>query len=68
MPIAAKEFKIGLLVTALLEDRYNKTGHIREQARSIAERYAAKLAPFGRGGEPRVLRGRGRRGPARRAR
>jgi L-arabinose isomerase len=47
MPIAPKEFKIGLLVTALLEDRYNKTGHIRDQARAIANRYAEKLAPFG---------------------
>ena len=47
MPIVAREFKIGLLVTALLEDRYNKTGHIREQAKAIAGRYAAKLAPFG---------------------
>ena len=47
MPIVAREFKIGLLVTALLEDRYNKTGHIREQAKSIAGRYAARLAPFG---------------------
>ena len=62
MPIVPREFKIGLLVTALLEDRYNKTGHIRDQAKSIANRYAAKLAPFGHGRESRVLRGRGRRG------
>jgi L-arabinose isomerase len=47
MPIVPREFKIGLLVTALLEDRYNKTGHIREQARAIAKRYEQKLAPFG---------------------
>ena len=47
MPIAPKEFTIGLLVTALLEDRYNKTGHIREQARAIAKRYEAKIASFG---------------------
>ena len=47
MPIAPRPFKIGLLVTALLEDRYNKTGHIREQARSIANRYAQKLEQFG---------------------
>jgi len=47
MPIVEKEFTIGLLVTALLEDRYNKTGHIREQARAIARRYAEKLEPFG---------------------
>ena len=47
MPIVPREFKIGLLVTALLEDRYNKTGHIRDQARDIAKRYEQKLAPFG---------------------
>lgn len=47
MAIVSCEFKIGLLVTALLEDRYNKTGHIREQARSIAKRYEQALAPFG---------------------
>jgi len=47
MPIVPKDFTIGLLVTALLEDRYNKTGHIRDQARAIAKRYAEKLAPFG---------------------
>jgi hypothetical protein len=48
MPIAEKEFTIGLLVTALLEDRYNKTGHMREEARRVAERYARKLQGFGR--------------------
>src|SRR4030042_656406 len=48
MPIAEKEFTIGLLVTALLEDRYNKTGHMREEARRVAERYAQKLKGFGR--------------------
>jgi L-arabinose isomerase len=47
MPIIQREFKIGLLVTALLEDRYNKTGHLRDQARAIARRYEQKLAPFG---------------------
>ena len=47
MPIVPREFKIGLLVTALLEDRFNKTGHIRDQAKSIANRYAARLAAFG---------------------
>jgi L-arabinose isomerase len=48
MPIVPKEFTIGLLVTALLEDRYNKTGHIRDQARAITKRYEAKLTPFGK--------------------
>jgi L-arabinose isomerase len=48
MPIAQHEFTIGLLVTALLEDKYNKTGHMREQARKVAGRYAEKLKPFGR--------------------
>lgn len=48
MPVANKEFTIGLLVTALLEDKYNKTGHMREEARRVAERYAAKLKGYGR--------------------
>jgi L-arabinose isomerase len=48
MPIIQKEFTIGLLVTALLEDKYNKTGHIREEARRAAGRYAEKLKSFGR--------------------
>ena len=48
MPIVQKEFTIGLLVTALLEDRYNKTGHMRDEARKVAERYAEKLKGFGR--------------------
>jgi L-arabinose isomerase len=48
MPVAKKEFTIGLLVTALLEDKYNKTGHMRGEARKVAERYAAKLKDLGR--------------------
>jgi L-arabinose isomerase len=52
MPITAKEFTIGLLVTALLEDKYNKTGHMREEARRVAQRYAAKLKGFGRVAHP----------------
>ncbi len=48
MPIVAKEFTIGLMVTALLEDRFNKTGHMREQARKVANRYAEKLSSFGK--------------------
>ena len=47
MPTVARQFSIGLLVTALLEDRYNKTGHIRDQARAVAKRYAQKLERFG---------------------
>jgi L-arabinose isomerase len=47
MPIVKKDFTIGLLVTALLEDRYNKTGHMRDEARRVAARYADKLARFG---------------------
>ncbi len=47
MPLAGKEFKIGLLVTALLEDRYNKTGHMRGEARRIAKLYEDRLKPFG---------------------
>jgi L-arabinose isomerase len=48
MPVVKKEFTIGLLVTALLEDKYNKTGHMRAEARKVAERYAEKLKGFGR--------------------
>ena len=47
MPIVEREFKIGLLVTALLEDRFNKTGHIRPQARKAAVEYEKKLSAFG---------------------
>lgn len=47
MPIIAREFRIGLLVTALLEDRFNKTGHMREEARKVTHRYAEKLSRFG---------------------
>jgi L-arabinose isomerase len=48
MPVTKREFTIGLMVTALLEDKYNKTGHMREQARQAAARYAARLEGFGR--------------------
>jgi L-arabinose isomerase len=47
MPVVSRVFTIGLLVTALLEDRYNKTGHVRGQARAAAGRYAQSLAAFG---------------------
>lgn len=47
MPIAQKQFKIGLLVTALLEDRFNKTGHMRDEARRVTALYAEKLSQFG---------------------
>ncbi len=39
--------KIGLLVTALLEDDYNKTGHVRPRMRQATDRIAALLAPYG---------------------
>lgn len=48
MPVSEREFKIGLMVTALLEDKYNKTGHMREEARKAANRYAEKLKSFGK--------------------
>ncbi len=48
MPVAQREFKIGLLVTALLEDRFNKTGHMRGEARKAAARYAEKVSRFGK--------------------
>ena len=47
MPIVPRLFTIGLLVTALLEDRYNRTGHLRGEARRVAARYADALARFG---------------------
>lgn len=47
MPIAAKNFKIGLMVTALLEDKFNKTGHIREEAKRVTALYAETLKRFG---------------------
>lgn len=39
--------KIGLLVTALLEDDYNKTGHVRPRMRQATDRIAGLLASFG---------------------
>jgi L-arabinose isomerase len=39
--------KIGLLVTALLEDDYNKTGHMRPKMQEATNRIAALLAPYG---------------------
>jgi len=47
MPITEQPFKIGLMCTALLEDRWNKTGHMREEARRVAGRYAEALEAFG---------------------
>ncbi|MGQ9615927.1 MAG: hypothetical protein ACUVWJ_05935 [Spirochaetota bacterium] len=47
MPAFESSFKIGLIVTALLEDRYNKTGHIRKEAKKIAIKYGEKLKRFG---------------------
>ncbi len=48
MPIAQKEFTIGLMITALLEDKFNKTGHMREECRRVARVYEEKLKPLGR--------------------
>lgn len=39
--------KIGLFVTGLLEDDYNKTGHLRPQCAEATDRLAKVLAPYG---------------------
>jgi L-arabinose isomerase len=39
--------KIGLFVTALLEDDYNKTGHMRPKMSQATDRIAKILAPYG---------------------
>ena len=39
--------KIGLFVTALLEDDYNKTGHMRSKMSEATDRIAQKLSPYG---------------------
>ena len=38
--------KVGLLVTALLEDDYNKTAHMRPEAQHFVDRLAGILAPY----------------------
>lgn len=43
----ATQPKIGLLVTGLLEDDYNKTGHIRPRMQEATGRIAKVLAPYG---------------------
>jgi len=43
----ATQPKIGLLVTALLEDDYNKTGHMRPKMSEATDRIAQVLAPYG---------------------
>ncbi len=48
MALVEREFKIGLLVTALLEDKYNKTGHMRGEAHRVTGLYAEKLKKFGK--------------------
>ncbi|MBN1265826.1 MAG: hypothetical protein JXA25_10055 [Anaerolineales bacterium] len=40
--------KIGLFVTALLEDDYNKTGHMRPKMSEATDRIAGILAPYGK--------------------
>lgn len=37
---------VGLLVTALLEDDYNKTAHMRPEAQKFVDRLAGILAPY----------------------
>jgi L-arabinose isomerase len=39
--------KIGLFVTALLEDDYNKTGHMRPKMAEATDRIAEMLKPYG---------------------
>jgi L-arabinose isomerase len=46
MPIVQREFKIGLIVNALLEDKYNRTGHMRDECRKVTERYEERLKTF----------------------
>jgi len=48
MPIIKKDFKICLLVTALLGDKYNKAGHMRNEARKVSKLYEEKLLKFGK--------------------
>ena len=36
MPVAQREFTIGLMVTAPLEDKFNKTGHMREACKAAS--------------------------------
>jgi len=43
----ATQPKIGLFVTALLEDDYNKTGHMRPKMSEATDRIAKILAPYG---------------------
>jgi L-arabinose isomerase len=43
----ATQPKIGLFVTALLEDDYNKTGHMRPKMAEATERFARLLSPYG---------------------
>jgi L-arabinose isomerase len=48
MPVAQKEFTVGLMITALLEDKFNKTGHLREECRRVSGVYEEKLKSLGR--------------------
>jgi L-arabinose isomerase len=43
----ATQPKIGLFVTGLLEDDYNKTGHVRPRMHDATNRIAKILAPYG---------------------
>ncbi|MGQ9555582.1 MAG: hypothetical protein ACUVWR_15890 [Anaerolineae bacterium] len=47
--------KVGLLVTALLEDDYNKTGHMRPEAQRFADRIADILTPYAEVVAPKLV-------------
>ncbi len=38
--------KVGLLITALLEDDWNKTGYLRPTAQAAVQNYVSRLEPF----------------------
>ena len=38
--------KVGLLITALLEDDWNKTGYLRPKAQAAVQNYVSRLEPF----------------------
>jgi len=55
MSITKKDFKICLLVIALLGDKYNKAGHMRNEARKVSKLYEEKLLKFGKMINPGVF-------------
>ena len=38
--------KVGLLITALLEDDWNKTAYLRPKAQAAVQNYVSRLEPF----------------------